>query len=129
MRLITMTLAGIALMGCEMEQEISGAQAYQAQCAACHGANGQGDGPAAAGLAVEPPDLTMIARRNGGTFPQDSVMSMIDGLNRNQHGGDPMPRFGDGDLGPIVMTDDGGNPMPVPAELLVLSEYLKTIQR
>ena len=36
----------------------AGAALYPAQCAACHGAEGRGDGPLAAGLAVPPADLT-----------------------------------------------------------------------
>ncbi len=35
-----------------------GAALYPGQCAGCHGAQGHGDGPAAAGLAVPPADLT-----------------------------------------------------------------------
>lgn len=35
-----------------------GARLYAANCALCHGADGRGDGPAAAGLAVHPADLT-----------------------------------------------------------------------
>jgi mono/diheme cytochrome c family protein len=35
-----------------------GRQVYQAQCAACHGAQGRGDGPAAATLNPPPLDLT-----------------------------------------------------------------------
>ncbi len=101
-----------------------------AQCAGCHGRDARGNGPMAAGLPKMPPDLTLIRVRNGGTFPEDRVMSTIDGFNRGKHGGaDPMPHFGDGDLGPIVMTAEDGNPMPVPAELLALSNYLKLLQR
>jgi putative copper export protein/mono/diheme cytochrome c family protein len=36
----------------------SGAQIYAANCTSCHGADGTGHGPAAAGLAVPPADLT-----------------------------------------------------------------------
>jgi putative copper export protein/mono/diheme cytochrome c family protein len=35
-----------------------GARLYAQNCALCHGAGGRGDGPAAAGLAVHPADLT-----------------------------------------------------------------------
>jgi mono/diheme cytochrome c family protein len=40
---------------------VRGERVYQADCAACHGATGQGDGPAAGALPVHPADLT--ARR------------------------------------------------------------------
>ena len=37
---------------------MAGGALYPAQCSACHGAQGRGDGPAAAGLPVPPADLT-----------------------------------------------------------------------
>ncbi len=37
---------------------VRGARLYAENCALCHGAGGRGDGPAAAGLAVHPADLT-----------------------------------------------------------------------
>ena len=37
---------------------VHGERIYQADCASCHGASGQGDGPAAGTLPVHPPDLT-----------------------------------------------------------------------
>lgn len=39
-----------------------GAQVYAANCAACHGARGYGDGPAAAQLSPRPADLAWLAR-------------------------------------------------------------------
>ncbi len=130
MRIIILT-GLLALAACAPEQkDIDGEAAFMAQCAGCHGTGGRGDGPMSAELAQAPADLTLISARNGGTFPQDRVMSQIDGFNRGLHGGaDPMPHFGDGDMGPLIMTNDGGNPMPVPAELLALTNYLRLIQR
>ena len=37
---------------------VRGASIYAADCAACHGASGKGDGPAAAGLPIRPANLT-----------------------------------------------------------------------
>ncbi len=37
---------------------VEGASLYPGRCAACHGANGRGDGPLAAGLPVPPADLS-----------------------------------------------------------------------
>lgn len=39
------------------ESIAAGARAYEATCAGCHGASGEGDGPIAAGLSVRPSDL------------------------------------------------------------------------
>ncbi len=56
-----------------------GAVTYEFYCQACHGADGKGDGPAAASLTVKPADLTTLAARNGGTFPAARVAAAIDG--------------------------------------------------
>ena len=88
-----------------------------------------GDGPAARGLTVAPPDLTTIAARNGGVFPVDQVMSTIDGLDRGQHFSAAMPEFGAGDLGETVIVEEQGLGTPVPMKLLVLTEYLESIQQ
>ncbi len=101
-----------------------------AQCADCHGRDARGNGPLAASLPKAPKDLTTISARNGGTFPADWVMSTIDGFNRGTHAGpDPMPHFGDNDMGPLVMTTEDGNPVPIPAKLLALANYIKLVQR
>jgi mono/diheme cytochrome c family protein len=111
--------------------ETTAPQDYATHCAACHGAAGRGDGPAAAGLGRPPADLTRIAARNGGVFPWTWVMSTIDGFTRTAHGGGgPMPEFGALLLdGPTAAYDDGsGRPGPVPARLLALASYLDALQ-
>ncbi len=48
-----------------------GARVYARNCALCHGADGKGDGPAAAGLTVRPADLTaahLFAHSEGDLF-------------------------------------------------------------
>ena len=129
MRIFT-GLALVALTGCGLEEpRPDGAKLFAADCAGCHGADAMGNGPLTAGLAVPPPDLTGIAARNGGVFPRDYVMSIIDGLDRGAHFSAAMPEFGAGDMGPLVMTDEDGNPVPVPADLLALADYLESLQR
>jgi len=49
----------------------SGPAMYGEYCAACHGNNGDGRGPAARAFKVPPADLTTLARRNEGKFPYD----------------------------------------------------------
>ena len=121
-------LAALGLAAC-VEEPIDGPTAYQENCASCHGADGTGGGPAARDLAVAPPDLTMIASRNGGVFPTDRVMSTIDGLNRGAHFSNAMPEFGAGDMGETVIVENDGLGTPVPMQLLVLTQYLESIQR
>ncbi|MGA3026365.1 MAG: c-type cytochrome [Bryobacteraceae bacterium] len=55
----------------------SGQEMFAAWCAACHGLDGKGDGYAASGLKKTPPDLTMLAARNGGKFPGAQVVGTV----------------------------------------------------
>jgi mono/diheme cytochrome c family protein len=72
-----------------------GKQQYDHSCAACHGASGKGDGPVGSYLARRPPDLSVLAKNNGGVFPVDRVVQAIDGrLDIKPHGGREMPVWG-----------------------------------
>jgi mono/diheme cytochrome c family protein len=46
----------------------AGQSLYDANCASCHGATGQGDGPAAAALDPAPDDLRISAREAGDDY-------------------------------------------------------------
>jgi mono/diheme cytochrome c family protein len=106
-------LAVLAVAGCasersRLQEEIvpsreqliqEGKRAYERACASCHGVDARGDGPVAPTLKVRPPDLTMLARRNGGTFPRDQVIAVVTGAKPiAAHGTADMPvwrlRFG-----------------------------------
>ena len=66
-------------------------------CASCHGRDGTGNGPVAAALKSRPPDLTALARRNGGVFPETRVRSVLNGTEawtRDAHGPTEMPVWG-----------------------------------
>ncbi|PJI92518.1 cytochrome c [Yoonia maricola] len=121
-------LAVLGLTAC-VDEPVDGRTAYLENCASCHGSSATGDGPAARDLAVAPPDLTTIAARNGGVFPTNQVMSTIDGLDRGAHFSVAMPEFGAGDLGETVIVENDGLGTPVPMKLLVLTEYLESIQQ
>jgi mono/diheme cytochrome c family protein len=67
-------------------------QDFHFHCAACHGADGKGSGPVSRVLKIAPPDLTRIAARNGGVFPEAVVFETISGLNMPTfHGTPEMP--------------------------------------
>jgi mono/diheme cytochrome c family protein len=73
----------------------AGDQMYQSYCASCHGENGQGNGPAAPAMKTPVPDLTTIAKRNGGKFPDRQLMNTIKGdPNTIAHGTREMPVWG-----------------------------------
>jgi mono/diheme cytochrome c family protein len=69
---------------------------FQNYCAVCHGKEGKGNGPAASALTKAPADLTRIAARNGGTFPDVRVKRYIEGLDEvPAHGTRDMPMWGE----------------------------------
>lgn len=75
----------------------TGKRAYETHCANCHGVGGVGDGPMKPYLTTAPSDLTTIAKRNGGTFPEQLVWEMIDGrstVSIGPHGSREMPIWG-----------------------------------
>lgn len=94
--LVAATL-GVALAGsawAEARSEL-GKQEYESNCVACHGAAGKGDGYFAQYLKLPMPDLTMIAKRNGGVFPADRMIEVIDGRQAVKgHGPRNMPIWG-----------------------------------
>lgn len=74
----------------------SGQAMYATYCAACHGASGKGDGPAAGEFKVKPADLTQLAKNNRGEFPADHVWAILHfGTKAAAHGSSEMPVWGD----------------------------------
>jgi mono/diheme cytochrome c family protein len=73
----------------------SGKDMYMAYCASCHGKDGKGVGPAASALKSVPTDLTQLAARNGGRFPENHVSQTIRGdFGTPSHGSKDMPVWG-----------------------------------
>lgn len=69
---------------------------FRVYCRSCHGDEGRGDGPLAPLLKVEVPDLTTLARRYGGEFPEERVSRYVDGREEvAAHGPREMPVWGD----------------------------------
>ena len=57
----------------EVSPRVAGSAVFKTYCAVCHGKEAKGDGPLAGSLRFTPSDLTLIAKRNGGTYPSDQV--------------------------------------------------------
>lgn len=73
----------------------SGSRLYETFCVSCHGPWGEGDGRVAPYLSVPVPDLTLLAARNGGIFPEEEVYRIIDGRSEQRaHGTRHMPVWG-----------------------------------
>lgn len=72
-----------------------GAQLYTENCAICHGSTGKGNGIGVEFLSKQPADLTSLSKKNGGVFPFDRVVGVIDGRNEVVgHGNREMPIWG-----------------------------------
>lgn len=93
-------MASLLVAGAALAEEKSpldlGRTRFMQDCAACHGAEGRGDGPAAAAFHARPSDLTGLSRRNDGKFPNDYVRKVVDGRDFQQlaHGSVEMPMWG-----------------------------------
>ena len=72
----------------------SGKAEFKNSCALCHGSDGKGGGVTDL-LKTAPPDLTLLAKKNGGKFPAERVAAMIDGRELVKgHGDRDMPAWG-----------------------------------
>ncbi|MCV3272934.1 c-type cytochrome [Roseobacter sinensis] len=80
MRFVLMLMMmALTLAACGRERGETGAALYAANCAICHGADARGGGGGGVdGLSKTPPDLTGLALRNGGIFPADHVLTVLD---------------------------------------------------
>jgi mono/diheme cytochrome c family protein len=95
---------------------------FDTYCAVCHGKEGKGNGPAAASLTKVPADLTKIAARNGGTFPEVKIRRYIEGLDEvPAHGTRDMPMWGD--LFKSLNRDTAA------IRVEALAQYVKTMQQ
>ena len=102
----------------------SGAEMYKQYCAACHGKDGKGDGPAASELKTAPADLATLAKRNGGTFPTAHVMDVLrNGVKAPAHGTSDMPTWG-----PLFQTVSSHDQAIVNMRISNLTNYLKSLQ-
>ncbi len=101
-----------------------GKQMYKDYCAACHGAGGKGQGPATSFLIRRPPDLTTLAKRHGGEFPEAYVTTILRfGLGLPAHGSSEMPVWG-----PIFQYLDNYSEAAVRQRIKNLCDFLSSIQ-
>jgi mono/diheme cytochrome c family protein len=72
----------------------SGEELYEQDCAICHGRDLKGTGPVPEPFRA-PSDLTMLARKHGGTFPAEYVTNVVEtGTTIPAHGPAEMPTWG-----------------------------------
>jgi mono/diheme cytochrome c family protein len=133
---ILCALAGIsaALCGAQTKQAkkaasvpTSGAELYKQNCAVCHGNDGKGNGPPPAGSPFKeaPPDLTTLAQRNKGKFPDAYVEDVLrSGVKLADHGPVEMPVWGT-----IFKATIKSDEAQTKQRISSLIAYLKSIQQ
>lgn len=102
----------------------SGKEMYTNYCAVCHGTEGKGNGPAADALKTPPPDLTVLTKNNGGTYPALKVSSAIRGdAQVAAHGSKEMPVWGK-----LFWKISEGHQSEVDQRVANLVNYIKSLQ-
>jgi mono/diheme cytochrome c family protein len=107
-----------------------GKREYDGKCAVCHGRDAKGGGPYAEQLKRALPDLTTMARRNGGVFPVNRTFETIEGAGKG-HGTRDMPVWG---LDYTIQAAEALPDMPynqavyVRTRIMALLEYLNQLQ-
>jgi mono/diheme cytochrome c family protein len=101
----------------------SGEVMYKQYCAACHGADAKGHGPAASSLKMPPPDLTTLANRHDGKFPYGYVSDVLLLGPLAAHGSAAMPTWG-----PIFLHLDKRSENAVRRRIQNISAYLASLQ-
>ena len=105
-------------------EPVSGKQLYNSYCALCHGSDAKGGGPFSPQLKIWPPDLTQLAKKNKGVFPEMHVEEAIDGeFGKPSHGTSEMPIWG-----PVFRSMAHGQKDSARVRIRTLLKYLESIQ-
>lgn len=107
-----------------------GEKLFANHCATCHGGGAQGDGPMANMILIQPPDLTRMQFRFGGTLPITRIVMRIDGRDPLTSHGSPMPVYGDFFEGwDVAVKSETGQPIMTSLPIVDLLAYLASVQR
>ena len=102
----------------------SGGELYKQHCAVCHGGDLKGSGPFPPPYRV-PPDLTTLARRHGGKFPDAYVGKVLrNGVTMPAHGPAEMPVWGT-----EFAENERLNKAQVEQRVKNLTNYIKSLQK
>jgi mono/diheme cytochrome c family protein len=97
---------------------------FRTYCASCHGKDAKGGGPAASALKTAAPDLTTLAKGNGGKFPKELVAGVLSGQASPAAHGDPeMPVWG-----LMFWRASHGHEKEVQQRIAKISRYLESLQ-
>jgi len=132
---VTLFFLSLAVAGAAAAQEIkrvpiqplasySGEAMFAEYCAACHGAAGQGNGPASAALKKRPADLTQLSRKNGGAFPEVRVFRYIKGLDEvESHNKRDMPSWGE-----VIRSMQPNQPAVADMRIMNVERFVESLQ-
>lgn len=106
---------------------------YQKACARCHGDDGKGRGSTAATSTAKTKDLTLLARDNGGVFPERKILRVIHNTEPiAAHGPREAPVWGKRFSLRLNVTAGGstlpGSSAQIDYRVKQLTHYLKSIQ-
>ena len=125
-------MIGIAAGAQAAEKTDIGKSEYEASCAVCHAKNGKGGGSFAEMLQLTVPDLTTLAKANGGVFPFSRVYEVIDGREAiKAHGTREMPIWGKHftiSANPVYDDYPHNSEVFVRSRIFALIEYLYRLQ-
>jgi mono/diheme cytochrome c family protein len=96
---------------------------FRESCAACHGANGKGDGPASDAMKRRPTNLTTLARQQGG-FRASELEASIKGTSQVVAHGSPGMMV----WGALFLADANGNQAKADARISDLVAFIESIQ-
>ncbi len=115
---------GVKLVPPSRTSMADGKEMFRAYCAVCHGPQGKGNGPAEQALKMPPADLTILARENGGKFPELRVYGVIQGDSEMAaHGSREMPVWGS-----VFRDISRGSGAEVNLRLRNLTKYVESMQ-
>ncbi len=131
MAILTATLSLNAIAPAQTTDR--GQREYEIRCSFCHGMDAKGHGVFSEALKVAPPDLTMLAKKNGGVFPAERISRIIDGrVEIASHGPRDMPIWGmryAADAAKRFVDIPYAQETYIRASVLLLVEYLSRIQQ
>jgi mono/diheme cytochrome c family protein len=97
---------------------------FKQYCAACHGLDAKGHGPARAALKIPAADLATLSKRHGDEFPYDLVTNILRfGPGVAAHGSSDMPTWG-----AIFQYMDNYNEAVVRKRIKNLCDYIASLQ-
>jgi mono/diheme cytochrome c family protein len=132
---VGVVLCSSALFAQQNKATDLGKREFDNNCASCHGVDGKGNGPMGEFLRRSAPDLTQLAKKNGGVLPMGRMYDVIEGA------GVPVPSHGVRDMpvwGREYRIEEAQNLMEargnydaaalVRGRILMLLEYINRIQ-